>query len=119
MSVLHEQAQEEDIPFEVIYVSSDNSEADCNQYMSKKHGNWFRVAFDQTAPLKQTYGVFAGKEQAKFPSTARKSGIPTLVIIGKDGTLQDLLDCDSHSVTKEMETKGCAYLDRWKQFQWA
>jgi Thioredoxin-like len=124
LSVLHQEANEDAgtcIPFEVVHVSSDDNASMCHTYMNKKHGDWLRIPFD--APLrqvvKQKYGVFAGREQqSDFPTTTRRSGIPTLVVIGRDGTEKALLDCDDPKVIKEMEAKGASYLAQWKAYKW-
>lgn len=116
--MLHEEALEEGIDFEVIYVSSDSSSHQCSQYMQEKHGDWLRVNWDQRQSVKQKYGVFAGKEQSDFPDTKRRSGIPTLIIIGKDGEEKEILDCDNRAVLKEMESKGTDYLNRWTSHKW-
>jgi hypothetical protein len=122
---LYQEAQENDndndcIQFEVVHVSSDDNAIMCHEYMSKKHGDWLRIPFD--APLrqavKQKYGVFAGREQADFANTKRRSGIPSLVVIGRDGEEKVLLDCDDPKVIKEMESKGASYLSKWQAYKW-
>ena len=118
LSVLHEEAQEEGLDFQVIYVSSDTTKEQCNRYMKENHGNWLRISFDATAVLKTKFGVFAGREQSLFPTTKRRSGIPTMVIVSKEGNELDLLDCDSTKVIKEIENKGTAFLDRWESYKW-
>jgi hypothetical protein len=115
---LHEEAQEEGIDFEVIYVSSDYSSEQCEKYMNDKHGNWLRIKFDSTASFKQKYGVFAGAERSKFPSTKRRSGIPTLVLVDPEGKELDFLDCDNFSVIREIESKGSSFLNKWLSFKW-
>eukprot|EP00529_Nitzschia_sp_RCC80_P042039 CAMPEP_0113484982 /NCGR_PEP_ID=MMETSP0014_2-20120614/24247_1 /TAXON_ID=2857 /ORGANISM="Nitzschia sp." /LENGTH=191 /DNA_ID=CAMNT_0000378611 /DNA_START=32 /DNA_END=607 /DNA_ORIENTATION=- /assembly_acc=CAM_ASM_000159 len=118
LSVLHEEAQEDDIPFEVVYVSSDRSPEDCVSYMTKSHGDWLKVSWDTRNDLKQTYGAFAGSEQSLFPETKRRSGIPTLVVIDQDGNEKLLMDCDDSKVIKDIESKGTKFLDQWQQFKW-
>ena len=118
LSVLHEEAKEDDIPFEVVYVSSDRSTEDCTKYMKSSHGDWLKASWESRNSLKQEYGVFAGSEQALFPETKRRSGIPTLVVVDPDGKEQVLLDCDSPKVIKEIESKGTKFLDQWQQFKW-
>jgi hypothetical protein len=116
---LHEDAQENNADFEVIYVSSDDTQQECDEYMKLKHGDWLRVSWNDRQSLKQEFGVFAGKEQSLFPSnTKRRSGIPTLVVIDANGKELDLLDCDNSTVINEIETKGSAFLDKWKQYKW-
>lgn len=120
LSVLHEEAQEEGIEFQVVYVSSDDTAEMCSNYMTKTHGDWLRISYEneQRHDLKQRYGVFAGKEQREFPGTTRKSGIPTLVVIGRDGEEKAMLDCDDPKLLKEMESKGSGFLKRWEAFKW-
>lgn len=119
LSVLHEDAQEEEgLDFEVVYVSSDNSAEECDQYMKEKHGDWLRVPFDKTASYKTQFGVFAGKEQSLFSSTKRRSGIPTLVIVDAEGKELDILDCDDAGVIKEIESKTTGFLKRWESMKW-
>lgn len=126
LSVLYETIQEENedstdnAPWQVVYVSSDDSAADCAAYMDKKHADWLRIRYDSPLrqALKQKYGVFAGREQGDFPSTTRKSGIPSLVVIGPDGEGKALVDCDSPDVLKEIQSKGVAFLDAWKPHAW-
>lgn len=124
MSVLHQEAKEEgtNIDFEVVHVSSDDNATMCHDYMNQKHGDWLRIPFD--APLrqalKQKYGVFAAKEQADFPpdTTKRRNGIPTLVVIGRDGTEKAFLDVGDSRVISEMESKGPSYLSQWQAHKW-
>ena len=124
LSVLYEQVKEEaggDVDMEIIFVSSDDNKDDCTEYVTKHHGKWLMIPYDsaQRQELKQTFGVFAGKEQSDFgDDTKRKSGIPTLVVVSSDGTELDLLDCDSEEVHKEVETKQAAFLERWKDHVW-
>jgi len=120
LSVLHEAANEDEKLFEVVYVSSDHSAQECHDYMNRKHGDWLRVPFDSPLrnQLKDTFGVFAGKEQSQFPNTKRRSGIPTLVVVSKHGKELALLDCDSSTVIHQVETQGTAFLDQWEQLRW-
>eukprot|EP00980_Cylindrotheca_fusiformis_P010051 scaffold2220_cov75-Cylindrotheca_fusiformis.AAC.6 len=118
LSVLHEEAQENNIDFEVIYVSSDHSAEESLEYRKAKHGEWYSIPFEQTAAYKIKYGVFAGKEQSTFSDTERRSGIPTLVIVDPTGKEMDLLDCDDNKVIQEIEGKGTAFLKRWEAFKW-
>jgi thiol-disulfide isomerase/thioredoxin len=118
LSVLYEEAQEEGIDFEVIYVSSDDSAEQSHQYMKEKHGDWLRIPFHKTASLKTKFGVFAGKEQSLFQSTKRRSGIPTLVIVNNEGKELEMLDCDDSGVIRDIESKGSAFLNRWESLQW-
>ena len=120
LSVLYEDAQEEERDFEVVYVSSDLSAADCQAYMKQKHGDWLKIAYgsEQRAALKRAYGVFAGREQRDFPGVERKSGIPTLVVVSKEGEAKVVLDCDDPKVLREIESKGVSFLDAWEAHKW-
>lgn len=123
LAVLYETMQEECdelSSFQVVYVSSDDSAEDCDKYMKEKHADWLRIAYDSPLrqQLKQKYGVFAGREQANFPNTTRKSGIPTLVAVGPDGQEKDLLDCDSPAVLRDIQSKGVNFVNAWKQHAW-
>lgn len=88
--------------------------------MNKKHGNWLRVPFDSPLQnqLKATFGVFAGREQSQFPTTNRRSGIPTIVVVSKNGKELAMLDCDSSAVIQQVESQGTAFLDQWEKFRW-
>ena len=125
LSVLYDEMEEdEDLKdtFEVVYVSSDDTVEMCNKYMNEKHSNWLRIPFagNTRYDLKLKYGVFAGKERGDFPSdTQRRSGIPTLVVVGKDGTEHQLLDCDDSKVIKDIESKGTDFLNDWlENYKW-
>jgi len=58
--------------FEIIFVSSDKSEAEQLQYMNEAHGDWLTLAFSDSfvKELKSKYGI---------------TGIPTFVIIQPNG----------------------------------
>lgn len=117
---MHEEAQEQgDIDFEVVYVSSDDTAEQCQEYMAQKHGDWYRIPFDKTAAYKTQFGIFAGKEQSQFGSTKRRSGIPTLVIVDSEGKELDILDCDDTKIIKDIESKCSSFLNRWDSFKWA
>lgn len=120
LSVLYEEAQEVGKPFEVVYVSSDDSAEQCHNYMKAKHGDWLRIPFDSPLrnQVKEKFGVFAGREQSSFPSVQRRSGIPTLVVISPNGTEQAILDCDDSKVLQQVESKGVSFLDQWDAFSW-
>ena len=59
---------------EVVFVSSDKSEEDMLSYMTESHGDWPAVEHKSAVSdsLKEKYEV---------------RGIPTLVVVKKDGTL--------------------------------
>lgn len=92
-------AQEDDLPFEVVFVSSDDSEEQCANYMSEMHGAWLRVPFSSPCrdELKKRFGCFGAKEQPGWPDVSRRSGIPALVVVAPDGRecefeARDLID---------------------------
>merc|ERR1711972_286542 len=59
---------------EIVFVSSDRSADDMTSYMKESHGDWLAVPHNSAVAndLKQKYGI---------------SGIPSLVVVKKDGTL--------------------------------
>lgn len=61
-------------PVEVVFISSDRSNADMLKYMDESHGAWYAIKYGDTfqQELKTKYGV---------------SSIPTLIIIKRDGTV--------------------------------
>jgi len=120
LSVLYEEANVDEKSLEIVYVSSDDSAQQCHDYMNKKHGDWLRVPFESSLrnQIKEKFGVFAGREQSLFPTTTRRSGIPSIVIATKEGEELALLDCDSPKVIKQIESQGVDFLDQWEKFRW-
>ena len=59
---------------QIVFVSSDRSEADMLSYMKDSHGEWFATQHNSSVAngLKSKFNI---------------SGIPTLVVVKKDGTL--------------------------------
>ena len=57
--------------------------------------------------LKQKYGCFAGNEQSKWPAVTRRSGIPSLVVIGSDGSEVEF------NAMQLVERKGPPILKKW------
>uniref|UniRef100_A0A1W7RA19 Nucleoredoxin-like protein 2 n=1 Tax=Hadrurus spadix TaxID=141984 RepID=A0A1W7RA19_9SCOR len=70
----YEEMKESGSKFEVVFVTSDRDEQSMYDYMKECHGDWLAVPFgsETIRDLKQKYSV---------------TGIPTLVIVKKDGTL--------------------------------
>ena len=68
---------EDGAEFEIIFVSSDQSEDSMKEYINESHGNWLALPFNSEVgkELKSKYSV---------------QGIPTLVIVKNDGTLVSL-----------------------------
>ena len=87
LAAAYEMANEDDKVFEVVFVSSDESAEALAGYMDEMHGDWLRLPFDSPLrnALKQHYGCFGAKEQPLWPKAARRSGIPSLVVVGPGG----------------------------------
>lgn len=80
--------------FEVIFVSSDRDEKSLFEYMNECHGDWFALPFGSEVITKL---------ETKYNIT----GIPTLVIVKKDGTVvTEDGDCD-------IESKGAEAYKDW------
>jgi len=64
----------EDAGVEIVFVSSDRSNEDMLSYMKESHGDWLATEHNSalTNSLKQKYEI---------------SGIPTLVVLKKDGSM--------------------------------
>eukprot|EP01043_Picozoa_sp_COSAG02_P032340 COSAG02_NODE_2156_length_9643_cov_55.052761_9_plen_440_part_00 len=99
---------------EIIFISSDDDAAGQEAYMEEMHGEWLTIKYDSSLreELKQKYGCFAGKEQDKWPDVERKNGIPSLVVIDRDG---NLAGCGLGGV-KAVTDKGPAALKEWPKW---
>ena len=117
LKTLHETAKEEDVPLQVIYVSSDR-DAEQHARCFRTHGEWLSLPFvnwEARAALKERYGVWAQSESGSFPNLERRAGIPSLVVIAPDGDERVLLDCEAPT---EIRRKGAAILDEWVIHRW-
>eukprot|EP00966_Prymnesium_polylepis_P319998 7376408-Prymnesium_polylepis.1 len=87
LAAAYEMATEDELPFEVVFVSSDDSEEQQHSYMREMHGPWLRVPYGspQRNALKQRFGCFGAREQPGWPAVPRRSGIPALVVVGPSG----------------------------------
>ena len=115
VAVCHEMANEdEDMNFQVVFVSSDTTAEAQAEYMEKEHGDWLRVSFDDPlrSELKRKYGCFAGKEQALFPDVERRNGIPSLVVVGPSG--EELV----FGALEHVEKKGPVAVNEWEEHRW-
>ena len=58
LAAAYEMAQEDELPFEIVFVSSDESAEAQSEYMREMHGHWLCVphAAPQRNALKQKYG---------------------------------------------------------------
>jgi nucleoredoxin len=88
-------------PIEIVYVSSDRSEAD----QTKRAGSMdmLSVPFEQTADFKQKYKIWAGSEVFKF-GLGRQSGVPALVVLDKNA---------EEVAFVAAEAQGAKALDTW------
>ena len=122
LHALYEEAQDDDKPFEVIFVSSDDSNTEMQSYHQQHHGDWLRIPFDAPArnALKVRHGAFAGAESSLFRGAKRISGIPTMVIIAPNGEKLLHLDCDGGPGKRLIESKGSGVIDEWiaKGWKW-
>ncbi|XP_015914691.1 nucleoredoxin-like protein 2 isoform X2 [Parasteatoda tepidariorum] len=85
-----------DKPLEIIFVSSDRSEDALFDYMNEAHGDWLAVPFGApiTDQLKKKYDIH---------------GIPTLIVIKKDGTII------STNGRSDVEKKGASAFKEWSK----
>lgn len=71
--------------FQVVYVSSDNSEEEMMRSFNDTHGSWNFIPYDSDDRngLKKHFGACAGKEvkDLGMSTEERKYGIPTLIIM--------------------------------------
>merc|ERR1711976_24417 len=81
---------------EIIFVSSDQSEADMISYMKESHGDWYALdhGSEPANKLKEKYGI---------------SGIPSLIVVKKDGTI---ITKDGRS---DVQGKGPSSVKNWKK----
>jgi len=79
---------------EVVFVSSDRSDADMKSYMQESHGDWLAATWGSplVSTLKTKYGI---------------SGIPSLIVVRQDGTL---ITKDGRS---DVHRKGAACFQEW------
>jgi len=89
----YEELQNAGKPFEIIFVSSDRSEKEQEEYMNEAHGPWMTLLLSDpfVKDLKQKYGV---------------TGIPTFVIVKSNG---DVITKDGRGDV----TKGPKSYDGW------
>ena len=92
---------------EIIFVSSDRSDANFKSHFAKQ-GPWLAVPLDDeaTPKLKRQYGAWAGSEIVNLGVVGRKSGVPAVVVINPDGSTRHYLNA---------ERRGPACLKEWTQ----
>mmetsp|Transcript_15230 Transcript_15230/g.21225 ORF Transcript_15230/g.21225 Transcript_15230/m.21225 type:complete len:219 (+) Transcript_15230:138-794(+) len=90
-------------PLEIIYVSSDRNEE--SQKQRVKQMNMMNVKFDGGVDeLKEHYKIWAGSESMKFGFLGRRSGVPALVVLDKNGEELTFLPA---------EAQGASALGSW------
>ena len=121
LHAMHEEAVDEDKPFEVVFVSSDDSDAEMKSYHRNHHGDWLRIAYGDKVrnELKRYHGAFAGAEARLFPGAKRLSGIPTVLLVGPNGEKLQHLDCDGGPGKRLIQSKGAQLVDEWVAKGWA
>ena len=121
LKTVYDEAKAAGKPFEVVFVSSDESPEGQAKYMTEAHGDWLAVRHDDPLreKLKEQYSTFAGREVEKFAAVSRKEGIPTLIIVGPDGAeLQMEKNSACETGNSAITTQGVSIIDSWLQFAW-
>lgn len=93
-------AEDSGNPIELIYVSSDRSEAEQAQRAGGM--DMWSVPFHQTKEIKQKYKVWAGAEVLKL-GLGRRSGVPALVVLDNSGEEMAFVAAESQGV-RALET---------------
>lgn len=78
LKTFYEELQANELPFEVVFVSSDKTEEDLDSYMKESHGDWLAVPFGNeiTRELKQRYHITL---------------IPKLVVVDDEGEVVTMM----------------------------
>ena len=90
----YEETKDNELPLEIIFVSSDESEDGLFSYMNEAHGDWLAVPFG--SPIAEKLGEQFGIQ-----------GIPTLIVVKKDGTVV------STNGRADVEQKGANAFKEW------
>ncbi|KFM74094.1 Nucleoredoxin-like protein 2, partial [Stegodyphus mimosarum] len=92
----YEEIKENDLPLEIIFVSSDRSEDALFDYMNEAHGDWLAIPHGSNVAeqLKKKFNI---------------QGIPTLVVIKKDGSVV------TTNGRSDVEKKGSAAFKEWNK----
>uniref|UniRef100_A0A1E1WVT5 protein-disulfide reductase n=1 Tax=Tityus obscurus TaxID=1221240 RepID=A0A1E1WVT5_TITOB len=90
----YEEMKDLNYKFEVVFVSSDRDEKSLFDYMKECHGDWYALQFgsDKIKELKSKYSI---------------TGIPTLIVIKKDGTLITI------NGRTDIQSKGAKAYTEW------
>ena len=91
---------------EVVFISSDETEAAARQYMTEHMGEWLMVPFDDPLrwAMKKRYGVWAGAEREVLGTEGKRTGIPTLVLV--DASTGEELDFTAKEKVQEAVEMG-------------
>ncbi|OQS06136.1 hypothetical protein THRCLA_20432 [Thraustotheca clavata] len=109
LNAFYDKVNEKEHVFDIIFVSSDETEQDQEQHYREKQRPWQVIPFESPLKneLKRKYGVCAGREQQAVGVQERLGGIPSVVIVAANGDLIDL-----HGVDK-IESLGAAAIQEW------
>ena len=90
----YNELQENDLPFEIVFVSSDKTASDMESYMKQCHGDWLAVPFgsEMIQELKHRYHVTA---------------IPKLIVVTDDGDVVTTMG------RKEVTDQGPKCFTQW------
>lgn len=92
----YEEIKDQELPLEIVFVSSDETEEGLFGYMNEAHGDWLAVPFGSPAAekLSEKFGI---------------QGIPALVVTKKDGTVV------SENGRGDVEKKGVNAYKDWSK----
>ncbi len=83
------------LPFEIVFVSSDNTEADMFKYMKETNMKWYAVPFES-------------KLQKEIDKIFNVGGIPTLIVLNGKGKVI------TKAARMDVANKGIKAYDHWK-----
>ena len=71
---------------QIVFISSDLSEADAKKHYQRQAGSWLMLAWNDpvASALKRRHRVWSGRELSEF-GARRRSGVPAVVVIDKTG----------------------------------
>ncbi|XP_067137113.1 nucleoredoxin-like protein 2 [Centruroides vittatus] len=90
----YEEMKKLNYKFEVVFVSFDENEESLFDYMKESHGDWYALPYGST-------------DTEKLKIQFNIEGIPTLIIVNKDGTLVNDDGID------DIEAKGAEAYKDW------
>lgn len=97
----------------VVYVSSDKTESEYQNYLNVANRNWIAIPFESTQrnQLKKHFATCAHRELEEL-GIDRKHEIPTIIVI--DSETQGIITTSGADDVDELGTKA---LDHWKDMQ--